>query len=85
MDMEEVDTSTSLRGGDPLRSYFPTGTQIRETREGLMVQEPATGRILRYQKPSSFDGVHEGMREEEGDNDQSRVRDIIITGEASSL
>jgi len=80
IDMDvEIIADSPLRGGDPLRSYFPTGTQIRETRDGLIVQELATGRILKYQKPSSFNGAGEDNKSHDG-----LVRDVIITGEGHS-
>ncbi|KAF8889100.1 hypothetical protein BD779DRAFT_1611184 [Infundibulicybe gibba] len=34
------DVPGPLPAGDPLRSYFPTGTQIREHQDGIDVQEP---------------------------------------------
>jgi hypothetical protein len=39
----DIDQVLPLRAGDPLRAYFPTGTQIREHRDGLTVQDSGTG------------------------------------------
>ncbi|KAG6820260.1 hypothetical protein H0H93_003268 [Arthromyces matolae] len=47
------DHAEPLPGGDPLRSYFPTGTQLRETAEGVEVQVPNRREIIYYQRASS--------------------------------
>jgi hypothetical protein len=72
-----------LSAGDPLRAYFPTGTHIIETRDGLEVRDPNRPTELRYYRStmgsnvSSTNGKH--------DNEpQVQVQDIIITGEGHS-
>jgi hypothetical protein len=73
----DIDHVPPLRAGDPLRAYFPTGTQIREHRDGLTVQDSGTGqmtgRTYRYQRSS----ILEGRTQDE----EPLVKDIIITGE----
>jgi hypothetical protein len=59
-----------------LDAYFPAGTQIKEYRDGLTVQEPGCDRTLRYQRFSS----NEGQKKRDID-DLAYVQDIIITGE----
>ncbi|KAF8970670.1 hypothetical protein BDZ97DRAFT_1790416 [Flammula alnicola] len=71
----EVDNIIPLRAGDPLRSYFPTGTQIMENRSGLTVQDSVTGQVYRYMRTS--------VKRDEEQNEAS-VKDIIITGEGHS-
>ena len=73
IDVTESDRVIPLRGGDPLRSYFPTGTQIIERRDGLRVQNPANDQEFTYQRHSCSDA---------GQADVT-VQDIIITGEVS--
>lgn len=75
----DIDDVTPLRAGDPLRSYFPTGTQIREHKDGLTVQDVGSSQARRYQRPSVFDTQHPT------DEYYSRVKDIIVTGEARGL
>ncbi|KAF5329453.1 hypothetical protein D9619_009109 [Psilocybe cf. subviscida] len=66
----EIDDAP-LRAGDPLRSYFPTGSQLTEHRDGVTVHDTQTERVYQYQRPSALSG---GLH----------VRDIIITGEGHS-
>ncbi|KAF8816956.1 hypothetical protein BYT27DRAFT_7205344 [Phlegmacium glaucopus] len=74
----DIDTLNPLGPGDPLRSYFPTGTQLKEYRDGLTVQEPGFDRVLRYQRSSSIEA-------QKHDHDtMPYVQDIIITGEGHS-
>ncbi|KAG5640379.1 hypothetical protein DXG03_008878 [Asterophora parasitica] len=74
LDSDNVET---LRGGDPLRSWFPTGTQIRESRDGIEVHEPGRKDVVHYQRGTTSGGIC-------GDNTGVIVQDIIITGEARS-
>ncbi|PPR05093.1 hypothetical protein CVT24_010080 [Panaeolus cyanescens] len=74
IDIDDDDV-TPLTAGDPLRSYFPIGTQIRENREGLIVQEAESNKVIRYRRISSLDKAK---------MDSSRVLDVIITGEGHS-
>ncbi|KAJ3516227.1 hypothetical protein NLJ89_g1250 [Agrocybe chaxingu] len=73
-----------LRAGDPLRSYFPTGTHIREGRDGLVVQEStdSNGRVLRYQRASCAERKKNVGAEVLEEEQSRKVVDIIITGEA---
>lgn len=71
----DVDSVTPLRAGDPLRSYFPIGTQIREHREGLTVQGSGSSQIRRYVRASALE------TQSNSDDPPPRVQDIIITGE----
>ncbi|KAF5366807.1 hypothetical protein D9758_006571 [Tetrapyrgos nigripes] len=70
--------------GDPLRSYFPAGTQIRETSDGLKVHEPG-------KKPLEYHAAAKLTRARNGndvghvdDGSKSEVLDIIVTGEGHS-
>jgi len=74
----DIDHVPPLRAGDPLRSYFPTGTQIREHKDGLTVQDSDGGQIYRYQRTS----IIESRKQEDGA--EPLVKDIIITGEVRS-
>ncbi|KAJ6578800.1 hypothetical protein DFH09DRAFT_347906 [Mycena vulgaris] len=78
------DSANPLSGGDPLRAYFPTGTHIIETREGLEVRDPSRPAELRYNR--AIPGPHVPARESEGRDGQPQVQvqDIIITGEGHS-
>ncbi|KAF9484156.1 hypothetical protein BDN70DRAFT_826067 [Pholiota conissans] len=75
----EPDVFTPLRAGDPLRSYFPTGTQITERREGLTVEDLANGQSYQYERAT----VSEIRRRNEQKLDVI-VQDIIVTGEGHS-
>ncbi|KAG6833397.1 hypothetical protein H0H87_007382 [Tephrocybe sp. NHM501043] len=72
---DNSDSIQPLPAGDPLRSYFPTGTQIRESRGGINVHVPNKGEILRYRRASTLCGENGGG---------VPVLDIIITGEGHS-
>jgi len=69
----DVDQVLPLRGGDALRAYFPTGTQIREHREGLTIQDSGIGQMYRYER-SSIRGCCK-------QDEEPLVKDIIIAGE----
>lgn len=71
-------TVNSLNPGDPLDAYFPAGTQIKEYRDGLTVQEPGCDRALRYQRFSTNEAQKRDI------DDVAYVQDIIITGEVST-
>lgn len=71
----EGDNVDPLSAGDPLRSYFPTGTLIKEHRYGIEVHEPGSNEVLNYQRASLV---------AQQSHDGSYVQDIIITGEVNS-
>ena len=79
LDNKTTTVNHSLNAGDPLDAYFPAGTQIKEYRDGLSVQEPGCDRALRYQR---FSANEAQKRDFEGVT--SCVQDIIITGEVST-
>lgn len=64
-----------LPAGDPLRSFFPTGTHIKEDREGLTVRTPQRSGSLRYQRASRMN-VHSSKHKE-----AEKVVDVILMGE----
>lgn len=64
-----------LPAGDPLRSFFPTGTHIKEDREGLTVRTPQRSGSLRYQRASRIN-VHNSKRKE-----AKKMADVILMGE----
>ncbi|KAF5353489.1 hypothetical protein D9756_007959 [Leucocoprinus leucothites] len=67
-----------LPAGDPLRSYFPNGTHIKEDREGITVLAPHRSGSIRYQRaPRNI--PHPSKREE-----AKKVADVIIMGEGHS-
>ncbi|PPQ80352.1 hypothetical protein CVT25_003635 [Psilocybe cyanescens] len=74
----DADSVTPLHAGDPLRSYFPIGTQIREHREGVTVQGSGSPHIRRYLRASALET--QANREDR----PPCVQDIIITGEGHS-
>jgi len=71
----DVETVNPFPAGDPSRSYFPIGTQIREHMDGLSVRDPRTNEIQTYQH--GFLSINVSNKE------CHRVKDIIITGEVS--
>lgn len=74
----DLDTVKPLKPGDPLSSYFPSGTQLKEYRDGLIIQEAGCNQVLRYQRASSIEA-------QKHDSDtMSYVQDIIITGEVGT-
>ncbi|RDB17639.1 hypothetical protein Hypma_001088 [Hypsizygus marmoreus] len=75
----DSDNTDPLPAGDPLRSYFPTGTQIREKSDGIEVWVPNSGDVLHYQRAPR---LNSGVCGEE--RKASVVQDIIITGEGHS-
>lgn len=64
-----------LPAGDPLRSFFPIGTHIKEDREGLTVRTPQRSGNLRYQR-ASRPSVHTSKRKE-----AEKMADVILMGE----
>ncbi|KAF9037364.1 hypothetical protein BDZ89DRAFT_982639 [Hymenopellis radicata] len=60
-----------LSAGDPLRSYFATGTRVTENATGVEVQEPGANPLF-YKRATSLQ------------DDNQAVRDIILTGEGHS-
>ncbi|KAJ8073012.1 hypothetical protein PM082_019880 [Marasmius tenuissimus] len=68
--LEDGDNIEPLSAGDPLRSYFPTGTFIREHSWGIEVREPHK-ELLEYRRAAPG-------------TSKSSVVDIIITGEGHS-
>ncbi|KAJ7756335.1 hypothetical protein B0H16DRAFT_1721931 [Mycena metata] len=80
---DEVAADTNpLSAGDPLRAYFPFGTQIIETRDGLEVRDPNRLAELRYYRPASISKEQKDKLADKGP--QGQVQDIIITGEGHS-
>lgn len=69
-----VDGVKPLPAGDPLRSFFPTDTHIREHPDGLLVSEPGRKMPLHYQRST---------RGQPGS--KSCVQDVIVTGEVVLL
>ena len=76
IDSSSANTVNSLNPGDPLDAYFPSGTDIKEYRDGLIVKEPGCDRPLRYQRFSANE-----VRSKRDIDDVACVQDIIITGE----
>jgi hypothetical protein len=72
----DIDNIDPLPAGDPLRSYFPTGTQIREHRDGIEVQQANCKDILRYQRAPLT-----SLQCTDDDSYTPYVQDIVITGE----
>lgn len=70
MDREAV-LSCPLSAGDPLHSYFPAGSLVKEDSDGIRVQEPGKLGVLYYRR-APF------LRSEAR---PAKVKDIIITGE----
>ncbi|KAJ7146189.1 hypothetical protein C8R44DRAFT_690496 [Mycena epipterygia] len=90
---EVDDDAHPLSAGDPLRAYFPTGTHIIETRDGLEVRDPTRAADLRYRRATL--GFDVPAKNENSANDDTninigpsqpphQVHDIIITGEGHS-
>jgi len=64
-----------LPAGDPLRSYFPTGTRITEHGDGIEIWEPGSKEVLHYQRASVTD-MHNCDQ-----INKPAIQDVIITGE----
>jgi hypothetical protein len=75
----DLDCPGALSAGDPLRSYLPPGTQIKEHRDGIEVQEPGRPDVLQYRRA----GVN-GSQSLEIDHGKAYIQDIVITGEVHS-
>lgn len=60
-----------LSAGDPLHSYFPVGSLVKEDRDGIRVQEPGKRGVLHYRRASFV----------RSEAHPAKVKDIIITGE----
>ncbi|KAG7087747.1 hypothetical protein E1B28_013688 [Marasmius oreades] len=70
IEIGDNDNVEALSAGDPLRSYFSTGTFIRQHEWGVEVREP-------HKKPLHY-------RRADSDTSNSKVLDIIIMGEGHS-
>ncbi|KAJ7153448.1 hypothetical protein C8R43DRAFT_446153 [Mycena crocata] len=82
---EDSDNANPLSAGDPLRAYFPTGTHIKETREGLEVRDPNRPAELRYTRAAVGANIPPNDNQNESDSlSRVQVQDIIITGEGHS-
>ena len=66
-----------LPGGDPLKSYFPNDTQLRETTDCLMIQYSGSPDTFQYQSSTVSQSL---LRRGE-----VRVRDVILIGEVRSV
>ncbi|KAJ7456988.1 hypothetical protein FB451DRAFT_599828 [Mycena latifolia] len=79
-----VDSNANpLSAGDPLRAYFPTGTHIIETRDGLEVRDPNRPAELRYYRAPG-PNIPAKDHDDGHDGPPAQVQDIIITGEGHS-
>jgi hypothetical protein len=76
-DSRVEDGVNPLPGGDPLKSYFPNDTQLRETMGGLVIQYAGSPDPIQYH---SF-VVSQGLLQ----SGELRVRDVIIIGEVSGV
>ena len=77
-----ADLPDALSAGDPLRSHFPPGTQIREHQDGIELQDPSRPDVLLYQRANVNGSYYFGT-----DHGKAcmHVRDIVITGEVLGL
>ena len=78
IELDLDNNNNSLNPGNPLDAYFPAGTQIKEYRDGLTVQEPGCDRAFRYQRISTIEAQKRDI------DDVAYVQDIIITGEVGT-
>lgn len=78
IELDLDNNNNSLNPGNPLDAYFPAGTQIKEYRDGLTVQEPGCDRVFRYQRISTIEAQKRDI------DDVAYVQDIIITGEVGT-
>lgn len=73
--------------GSALQAYFPLGTHIEETAQGLVITEPGAGKTpLLYERTTGLQGkplpTNKDTEDETGLNSRKRhVLDVIITGE----
>lgn len=75
IDLDMDSNVEPLPSGDPLRSYFPNGTHIKEDREGLSILVPHRSRSVRYERASRITSQYSKRRRE------GKVADVIIMGE----
>jgi hypothetical protein len=72
----DIDSTVEpLPSGDPLRAFFPHGTNIKEDREGLIVLAPGWSNSVRYQRTSR--NASQIRQHKSG----KTVIDVIIMGE----
>ncbi|KAF8192796.1 hypothetical protein K438DRAFT_1829685 [Mycena galopus ATCC 62051] len=80
--MLDSSDATPLSAGDPLCAYFPTGTEIVETQDGIEVRDPSRPTELRYYRPTL--NMSPTAKHDVDSQPQGQVQDIIITGEGHS-
>lgn len=78
----DLNPPDALSAGDPLRSHFPTGTQIKEHKDGIELHDPSRQDVLLYQRATSNRSHCVGA---DHGTTCTRVQDIVITGEVLSL
>lgn len=70
-----------LGGGDPLKAYFPDGTQIYDRTDAIEIREPGRRESLFYHRAEIVDVASSLPRNESSSEEE--VRDVIIIGEVS--
>ncbi len=70
---EEFEDNVPLPDGDPLHAYLPTGTQLRETRDGAVLQRLGSTKTFKYQSLKQYHRSEPVLDIE--------IRDIVIMGE----
>ncbi|KAJ3882267.1 hypothetical protein F5051DRAFT_449338 [Lentinula edodes] len=81
----ETDNIQPVASGNALHAYFPLETQIEETTEGLAITASGSGRQpLIYQRAGSQAKTKSSNEVKPAKDTETRVLDIIITGEGHS-
>jgi hypothetical protein len=76
----DLDPPDALSAGDPLRSHFPPGTEIREHRDGIEVQDPSRQDVLLYKRAGTNTSQYSELN-----HGKAYIQDIVITGEVLSF
>lgn len=69
-----------LGGGDPLKAYFPDGTQIFDRGHAIEVREPGRTKSLFYNRAQTVD-IASTLAIKDEDYQEPQVNDVIIIGE----
>ena len=82
-DISKRAAASPLGGGDPLKAYFPDGTQIFDRASAIEVREPGRVESLFYRRAEIVD-IASALPSEDRSSPAEEVTDVIIIGEVSA-
>ncbi|KAF7968301.1 hypothetical protein HWV62_30989 [Athelia sp. TMB] len=82
-DISKKVATSPLGGGDPLKAYFPDGTQIFDRTSAIEVREPGRLESLFYRR-AEIVGIASALPSEDQSPSAEDVIDVIIIGEGHS-